>query len=61
MNNGFAVVYYHFSKAPMGETGMDQLGTGSNGNTIVYLSAFLACVLIGMIFIHERNRRSVLP
>ena len=61
MNNGFAVVYYHFSKAPMGETGMDKLGTGSNGNTMVYLSAFLAFVLIGMIFIHERNRRPALP
>ena len=60
MNNGFAVVYYHFSKAPMGETDMDQLGTGINGHTMVYISAFLTFMLIGMIFIHEKNRKAAL-
>jgi len=58
VNNGFAVVYYHFSKAPMGETGMDQLGTGANGHTTVYISAFLTFLLIGLIFMHEKNRKA---
>jgi len=57
INNGFAVIYYHFSKQPMGETVMDKLGTGNNGHLMLYLSVFFTSVFLGLIFLQEKARR----
>ena len=56
INNGLAVLYYHFAKGPVGETTMDTIGTGS-GNYLIYLSVFVTSLLIGMIYLHEKSNR----
>jgi membrane protease YdiL (CAAX protease family) len=53
VNNGLAVLYYHFSTEPMGETLMDKAGTDSN--SIFYLSAFITFAFIGMIYLREKG------
>jgi len=58
VNNGFAVVYYHFSREPMGETTMDKLGTSPENYFILSLSVFFTIILVGIIFLHEKARRS---
>ncbi len=55
INNGIAVIYYHFALKPMGETPMDQLGTGNKGNYMLYLSVFFTVMLIGIIYLHEKQ------
>ena len=59
VNNGLAVVFYHFATKPMGDTYMDQVGTTPDGNYILYVSAFFTAVLIGLIFLHERQGRNI--
>jgi membrane protease YdiL (CAAX protease family) len=56
INNGMAVLYYHFADKPAGETKLDTIGTTGNGNYLLYLSVFLTCVLIGMIYLNENKR-----
>jgi membrane protease YdiL (CAAX protease family) len=55
VNNGIAVVYYHFSSKPYGETALDVWGI-SEQHYYVYTSAFLTCLLLGIIFLHEKER-----
>ena len=57
INNGLAVVYYHFSKAAMGETAMDKLGIETGGHASVYLSVFFTSLVIGLIYLKERERK----
>lgn len=57
INNGIAVVYYHFTTQPMGDTMMDKLGTEQGGHYALYLSVFLTSVIIGMIYLHERQAK----
>ena len=40
VNNGMAVLYYHFNPAKMGESPLDKLGTEIGGNALVYASVF---------------------
>lgn len=54
VNNGMAVVYYHFSKQPAGETALDTVGTES-GSYLIYISAFITCLIVGMIYIREKE------
>src|SRR5512133_83815 len=56
INNGMAVIYYHYAPGPVGETTMDTIGKG-NGNYLLYLSVFLTSLLIGMIYLHERSSK----
>jgi membrane protease YdiL (CAAX protease family) len=57
INNGMAVIFYHFTTKPMGETTLDTIGTSDNGNYFLYLSVFFTCLLLGMIY--KREKREV--
>ncbi len=57
INNGLAVVYYHFASKPAGDTALDTLGTGGSSNYLVYLSVFTTSIIIAMIYISEKKRR----
>ena len=59
INNGMAVIYYHFTSKPMGESMLDTVGTGEGTNYLVYLSAFLTSLLVGMVYLHERRHRTL--
>lgn len=54
VNNGLAVLYYHFSTEPMGETMMDKAGT--DNNLLFYLSALITFACIGMIYLREKGQ-----
>jgi len=59
INNGLAVIYYHFAAKPMGETPMDKLGTDPGNHLVLYLSVFFTAILIGLIFLKERESREL--
>jgi uncharacterized protein len=59
MNNGLAVVYYYFASKPVGETTLDTLGKSGSGNYFLYLSVFLTCMLIGIIYMRESKKPSI--
>jgi membrane protease YdiL (CAAX protease family) len=54
INNGVAVLYYHFAAKPMGETSMDKLGTSKENNYVLYLSIISTAIL--MIFIYRKEK-----
>ncbi len=54
VNNGMAVIYYHFAEQPAGETILDTAGT-ETGSYLVYISAFLTCIVIGLIYMREKG------
>lgn len=56
VNNGIAVVYYHFALQPYGETALDSWGISGQQNYFLYISVFMTCLLLGMIFLYERER-----
>jgi uncharacterized protein len=56
INNGFAVLYYHFATKPMGETNMDKLGTSKEYNYALYLSIISTVILLVMIYMREKER-----
>lgn len=56
INNGMAVVYYHFAKESYGETALDSWGTSGQQHYYLYISVFLTCLLLGMVFLHEKER-----
>lgn len=58
VNNGLAVLYYHFAAHPMGDTYMDKVGTTPEGHYMLYGSVFFTVVIIGLIFLHERRGRN---
>jgi membrane protease YdiL (CAAX protease family) len=60
INNGVAVLYYHFAAEPMGETGMDKLGTSKDFNYVLYLSIISTVVLLTFIY-RRANARRELP
>jgi len=57
INNGIAVIYYHFAKDPVGDTIMDKLGTNPGGNYALYLSVFLTSIFIGLIYLNEKHEK----
>jgi membrane protease YdiL (CAAX protease family) len=59
INNGVAVIYYHFAAKPMGETPMDKLGTDPGNHVVLYLSVFFTAILIGLTFLREREIRAL--
>jgi len=56
VNNGMAVLYYHFNPAKMGESPLDKLGTEIGGNALVYASVFVTAVMIVMIRLRETRK-----
>jgi membrane protease YdiL (CAAX protease family) len=53
INNGMAVIYYHFST----DNKLDTIGTSGDSNYMFYISVFITCTLIGLIYMHEKSRK----
>jgi len=60
INNGLAVIYYHYAVKPMGETPMDRLGTEPGNYLVLYLSVFFTAILIGLTFLREKESRELI-
>jgi membrane protease YdiL (CAAX protease family) len=58
INNGMAVIYYHFATKPMGDNVMDKIGTEKGGNYALYLSIFLTSVILAIIYQHEKKGKT---
>lgn len=58
INNGIAVIYYHFASKPVGDTALDTIGTGRESNYLLYLSVFLTSITIGLIYLHEKKDKN---
>ncbi len=59
INNGVAVLYYHFATKPMGETTMDKLGTSKEYNYALYLSIISTAILLSLIYMKEKKGREL--
>ena len=57
INNGIAVLYYHFATEPMGETTMDKLGTSKDFNYVLYLSIISTALLVVYTYMREKGRK----
>jgi hypothetical protein len=57
INNGMAVLYYHYAGDLTGETMLDTVGTTENGHYLLYLSVFVTSLVIGMIYLHEKGNK----
>lgn len=56
INNGMAVLYYHFSAGGAeGSTTIENIGVSGNSHYLLFLSVFLTFVIIGMIYLRERD------
>ncbi|MBN2482343.1 MAG: CPBP family intramembrane metalloprotease [Bacteroidales bacterium] len=58
INNGLAVIYYHFSSEEMGETMLDRIGTSGESPYILIISSILATALIYATFRFEKAKKS---
>lgn len=58
INNGLAVIYYHFSSEEMGETLLDRIGTDGDNTYILIISTVVSLVFIYATFRFENTRRS---
>jgi membrane protease YdiL (CAAX protease family) len=59
INNGVAVLYYHFATKPMGETNMDRLGTSKEYNYVLYISIISTAMLLVFIYLREKQRKEL--
>jgi uncharacterized protein len=59
INNGIAVLYYHFAAEPMGETAMDKLGTSKDYNFVLYLSIISTALLVAYTYVRQRERKEI--
>jgi uncharacterized membrane protein YwaF len=59
INNGVAVLYYHFSTKPMGETNMDKLGTSKEYNYVLYLSIISIALLLIFTYMKEKEKKEL--
>jgi membrane protease YdiL (CAAX protease family) len=59
INNGVAVLYYHFSTKPMGETNMDKLGTSKEYNYVLYLSIIIIALLLIFTYMKEKEKKEL--
>jgi len=57
INNGLAVLYYHFAGDQVGSTALDNIGTADNSHYLVYLSVFITSVIIGIIYMREKEKK----
>jgi hypothetical protein len=58
VNNGMAVLYYHFAAKPMGETTMDKIGAEPSSNYALYISVLLVFVILFLIYQNEKMRKT---
>jgi hypothetical protein len=56
INNGLAVVYYHFYGNHSVETTIDNIGISGSSHYLVYVSVLITSMVIGMIYLRERER-----
>lgn len=56
INNGLAVFYYHFAGDNAGNTTIENIGTADNSQYLLYVSIFFTAVIIGVIYLRERER-----
>ncbi len=59
INNGVAVLYYHFATKPMGETNMDKLGTSKEFNYVLYLSILSTLLLVVFTYMKEKEKKEL--
>jgi len=59
INNGVAVLYYHFATKPMGETNMDRLGTSKEYNYVLYISIISTAMMLTFIYMKEKERKEL--
>jgi membrane protease YdiL (CAAX protease family) len=59
INNGVAVLYYHISTKPMGETNMDKLGTSKEYNYVLYLSIIIIALLLIFTYMKEKEKKEL--
>ena len=59
INNGVAVLYYHFATKPMGETNMDKLGTSKEFNYVLYLSLISTVLLLVFTYMKEKEKKEL--
>jgi len=59
INNGVAVIYYHFSVKPVGETEMDKLGTSSEYNYSLYLSIVSTILLVAFTYMRLKEKEKL--
>jgi uncharacterized protein len=59
INNGVAVLYYHFATKPMGETSMDKLGTSKEFDYVLYLSLISTVMLLIFTYRKEKERKEL--
>lgn len=59
INNGVAVLYYHFSTKPIGETNMDKLGTSKEYNYVLYLSIISTALLLIFTYMKEKEKKEL--
>jgi membrane protease YdiL (CAAX protease family) len=57
VNNVLAVIYYHFSSKPMGETTMDKIGTEPSVNSALFISIFSVLLILILIYRNEQSRK----
>jgi len=57
INNGIAVIYYHFSTTTMGNGILDTIGTEQHSNYIIYISVFLTSVILAVIYSRGQNKQ----
>jgi len=59
INNGIAVLYYHFATKPMGETNMDKMGISKEYNYTLYLSIVSISLLLIFTYMKEKERKEL--
>jgi membrane protease YdiL (CAAX protease family) len=57
VNNVLAVIYYHFSAKPMGDTTMDKIGTEPAGNFALSVSVVSVVMILILIYRNEKMRK----
>jgi len=56
INNGLAVMYYHFAGDQAGNTTIENVGISNSSHYLLYISIFMTFVIIGMIYMREKNQ-----
>lgn len=56
INNGLAVLYYHFAADQAGNTTIENIGVDDSNRYMLYISIVITSVIIGLIFIHEKDK-----
>lgn len=56
INNGMAVLYYHFAGDQVGKTSIDNIGVSDSSHYLLYISIFVSLVIIGIIYLTEKEK-----